>query len=139
MDCSLSGSSVHGIFLARVLEWVAIAFSNTLFHLTLKHSYTASGIVILILQIMPLKLREIKRCAEVTQPGCIGWRSQVRLTEKPRLPPPPLPPSRADPPLNFGPELMMKQQKGFVGLKSATECTLGSPAPGHCIPGQLWW
>ena len=27
MDCSLSGSSVHGIFQARVLEWVAIAFS----------------------------------------------------------------------------------------------------------------
>ena len=29
MDCSLPGSSVHGIFQARVLEWVAIAFSNT--------------------------------------------------------------------------------------------------------------
>ena len=27
MDCSLSGSSVHGIFQARVLEWGAIAFS----------------------------------------------------------------------------------------------------------------
>ena len=27
MDCSLPGSSVHGIFRARVLEWVAIAFS----------------------------------------------------------------------------------------------------------------
>ena len=26
-DCSLSGSSIHGIFQARVLEWVAIAFS----------------------------------------------------------------------------------------------------------------
>ena len=26
MDCSLQGSSVHGIFQARVLEWVAIAF-----------------------------------------------------------------------------------------------------------------
>ena len=28
MDCSLPGSSVHGIFQARVLEWVAIAFSD---------------------------------------------------------------------------------------------------------------
>ena len=28
MDCSLLGSSVHGIFQARVLEWVAIAFST---------------------------------------------------------------------------------------------------------------
>ena len=27
MDCSLPGSSTHGIFQARVLEWVAIAFS----------------------------------------------------------------------------------------------------------------
>ena len=28
MDCSLTGSSVHGIFQARVLEWGAIAFSG---------------------------------------------------------------------------------------------------------------
>ena len=28
MDCSLPGSSVPGIFQARVLEWVAIAFSG---------------------------------------------------------------------------------------------------------------
>ena len=27
MDCGLSGSSIHGICQARVLEWVAIAFS----------------------------------------------------------------------------------------------------------------
>ena len=28
MDCSLTGSSVHGIFQARVLDWLAIAFSS---------------------------------------------------------------------------------------------------------------
>ena len=28
MDCSLSGSSIHGIFQARVLEWLAISFSR---------------------------------------------------------------------------------------------------------------
>ena len=28
MDCSLPGSSVHGIFQTRILEWVAISFSN---------------------------------------------------------------------------------------------------------------
>ena len=28
VDCSLQGSSVHGIFQARVLEWVAISFSR---------------------------------------------------------------------------------------------------------------
>ena len=26
MDCSLRGSSIHGIFQARVLEWVAISW-----------------------------------------------------------------------------------------------------------------
>ena len=29
MDCSIPGSSIHGIFQATVLEWVAIAFSGT--------------------------------------------------------------------------------------------------------------
>ena len=28
VDCSLPGSSVHGIFQARVLQWVAISFST---------------------------------------------------------------------------------------------------------------
>ena len=37
MDCSLPGSSVHGIFQARVLEWGAIAFS---IKLTGKVKYT---------------------------------------------------------------------------------------------------
>ena len=30
MDCSLLGSSIHEILQARVLEWVAIAFSDVL-------------------------------------------------------------------------------------------------------------
>ena len=30
MDCSLPGSSVHGIFQARVLEWGVIAFSEVI-------------------------------------------------------------------------------------------------------------
>ena len=30
IDCSLPGSSIHGIFQARVLEWGAIAFSSSL-------------------------------------------------------------------------------------------------------------
>ena len=28
VDCSLAGSSVHGIFQARTLEWVAVPFSR---------------------------------------------------------------------------------------------------------------
>ena len=35
MDCSLPGSSVHGIFQARVLEWGAIAFSEVKYYLHL--------------------------------------------------------------------------------------------------------
>ena len=27
-DCNLPGSSVHGVFQARILEWVAISFSR---------------------------------------------------------------------------------------------------------------
>ena len=34
MDCSLPGSSIHGILQARVLEWVAIAFSQENVELT---------------------------------------------------------------------------------------------------------
>ena len=36
MDCSLPGSSIHGISQARVLEWGAIAFSVTNLDSTLK-------------------------------------------------------------------------------------------------------
>ena len=34
MDCSPPGSSVHGIFQARILEWGAIAFSGDWAHMT---------------------------------------------------------------------------------------------------------
>ena len=37
MDCSLPGSSFHGIFQARVLEWGAIAFSGNLLSLPQIH------------------------------------------------------------------------------------------------------
>ena len=33
MDCSPPGSSIHGIFQARVLEWGAIAFSSPLIYI----------------------------------------------------------------------------------------------------------
>ena len=38
MDCSQSGSSVHGIFQARVLEWGAITFSQCLGYLEPKEN-----------------------------------------------------------------------------------------------------
>ena len=40
MDCSLPGSSVHGIFQARVLEWGAIAFSVYGDEIEAKHRYS---------------------------------------------------------------------------------------------------
>ena len=44
MDCSLPGSSIHGIFQARVLEWGAIAFSGVTLQLTLKqHVFKLHG------------------------------------------------------------------------------------------------
>ena len=45
MDCSLPGSSIHGVFQARVLEWGAIAFSGRekgegqIRSITLKYTY----------------------------------------------------------------------------------------------------
>ena len=38
MDCSPPGSSVHGIFQARVLEWGAIAFSMSFLQIK-KHRF----------------------------------------------------------------------------------------------------
>ena len=40
MDCSLPGSSTHGIFQARVLEWGAIAFSRYIVLLLTKYMFT---------------------------------------------------------------------------------------------------
>ena len=44
MDCSLPGSSIHGIFQARVLEWRAIAFSEFRINISkflIMHNYTS--------------------------------------------------------------------------------------------------
>ena len=54
IDCSLPGSSVHGIFQARVLEWGAVAFSNT---------YPES-----VLNVIPP--------APLLQSDCISWKHQ---------------------------------------------------------------
>ena len=43
MDCGLPGSSVHGIFQARVLEWGAIAFSDPSPHYSPTHKPGKEG------------------------------------------------------------------------------------------------
>ena len=42
LDCSLPGSSVHGVFQARVLEWGAIAFSEFCHIVTGENLYLGS-------------------------------------------------------------------------------------------------
>ena len=44
MDCSLPGSSVYGIFQARVLEWGAIAFSVYVYRCVFIHTHTHTHI-----------------------------------------------------------------------------------------------
>ena len=67
MDCSLSGSSVHGIFQARVLEWVAIAFSghgadwSLIQHCLATSCTTSSGL-------MMLRLPKHSKCKELGEP-----------------------------------------------------------------------
>ena len=39
MDCSLPGSSVHGIFQARVMEWGAIAFFPVVYYSLINLGY----------------------------------------------------------------------------------------------------
>ena len=39
VDCSLPGSSAHGIFQARVLEWAATAFSESLLYQGANHIF----------------------------------------------------------------------------------------------------
>ena len=57
MDCSLRGSSVRGIFQARVLEWGAIAFSiATLEHIKKKKNHSVSIAPFLPLEGMFLEL-----------------------------------------------------------------------------------
>ena len=42
MDCSLPGSSVHGILQARMLEWVAVSYSRDLPDPGIKPEFPAS-------------------------------------------------------------------------------------------------
>ena len=42
MDCGPPGSSVHGIFQARILEWAAISFSRDLLDLGIKPAFLTS-------------------------------------------------------------------------------------------------
>ena len=64
MDCSLPGSSVHGIFQARELEWVAVAFSMTNLDSILKSRNIT----------LPTKVHLVKAIVfPVVMYGCESW------------------------------------------------------------------
>ena len=79
MDCSPPGSSVHGIFQARVLEWGAIAFStkgdllslmfeNTIFcFLNFKIPFIYNYISTFILVILKVKLHIVYKKKDVLE------------------------------------------------------------------------
>ena len=64
MDCSLPGSSVHGSFQARVVEWGAIAFSMTNLESILKNRDIT----------LPTKVHLVKAMVSlVVMYGCESW------------------------------------------------------------------
>ena len=96
MDCSLSGSSIHGISQARVLEWVAIALGifPLLFHLIFffhKKSFPCLVILSLSFVLTPVPpqvtlLPSTPRARPFSPPP--GFLSQLPTTSPtPNLPP----------------------------------------------------
>ena len=74
MDCSLPGSSIHGISQARVLEWGAIAFSVTNLDSTLKSRDIT----------LPTKVRLVKAMVfPVVMYGYESWT--VKKAERQRI------------------------------------------------------
>ena len=66
MDCSLPGSSVHGICQARVLEWVSIAFSNMLSRLVITFLPRSKRLLISWLQSPSAVILEPKKRKSLT-------------------------------------------------------------------------
>ena len=61
MDCNLLGSSAHGIFQARVLEWVAIAFPEA-------SSLREHNCSPLYLMVQPFRYISLKPSSHITLP-----------------------------------------------------------------------
>ena len=60
MDCSLPGSSIHGIFQARILEWGATAFSVKYFLVFLKRWDLVILPLVLMLFVLGLNSAQIR-------------------------------------------------------------------------------
>ena len=70
MDCSLPGSSVHGIFQARVLQWGAIAFSMIHVNIWQKPPQYCK---VIILQLINFKKELLKTNIKKTRSLIIKW------------------------------------------------------------------
>ena len=82
MDCSPPGSSVHGIFQAKILEWGAIAFSKYLLSHEIKRRLLLGRKVMTNLDsifksrdiTLPTKVRLVKAMVfPVVMYGCESW------------------------------------------------------------------
>ena len=83
MDCSLPGSSVHGIFQARVLEWGAIAFSDICVYVCVFALYFVYVIHMLEKAMAPHSSTLAWKIPWTEEPGrlqSMGLRSQTRLS-----------------------------------------------------------
>ena len=60
MDCSPPGSSFHGIFQARVLEWGAIAFSAMEYYSTIKRN-TFESVLMRWMNLEPIIQSEVSQ------------------------------------------------------------------------------
>ena len=101
-DCSRPGSSVHGIFQARVLEWGAIAFSIALYYyafqgtvrlkmfyffvllmyLSCEKYYKPITLWCFIADLVPgLTLSDSRRCSQNRTDSCVGTCCTVVKTE----------------------------------------------------------
>ena len=94
MDCSPPGSSVHGIFQARILEWVAISFSRGssqirarkgLLHCRqiLYHWATGSTYVCVLSRFSPVQLFATPWTIAHQSPQSVGFSRQEYWSELP--------------------------------------------------------
>ena len=68
MDCSLPGSSIHGIFQARVLEWGAIAFSGIYVHIYV-YMYVCYFIVTPVVKNPPANAGDVRGLGSIPGSG----------------------------------------------------------------------
>ena len=87
MDCSLPGSSVHGIFQAKVLEWGAVAFSTVDRIKFLKYIFLYfSGIVLLTFSNALIKIQgSVAGIWERNDTEKIDYNSLLNLWEMSKL------------------------------------------------------